>query len=155
MIDELPENIVVGYEGEISNSEVPGALARADLLFLPTKGENFGHAIFEALSCGVPALLSDRTPWRALERQGAGWDLPLAEPRRFAQVIDTYARFDEADRARHRTSARLLAERHARETGAVAATERMLRAMVQASSPGTPAGNLVRAGEIADSGVSG
>ena len=44
-----------------------GALILGAFL-LPTGGENFGHAIFEALSCGVPALISDRTPWRDLLR---------------------------------------------------------------------------------------
>ena len=42
------------------------ALGRSDLFLLPTGGENFGHAIFEALACGVPALISDQTPWRGL-----------------------------------------------------------------------------------------
>ena len=33
-----------------------------DLLFLPTKGENFGHVILESMSAGTPVLISDTTP---------------------------------------------------------------------------------------------
>jgi glycosyltransferase involved in cell wall biosynthesis len=49
-------------------------------LLLPTAGESFGYVIFEALAAGCPVLISDRTPWRDLDRSGVGWDLPLSRP---------------------------------------------------------------------------
>jgi glycosyltransferase involved in cell wall biosynthesis len=48
-----------------------------DYFVLPTKGENFGHAIFEAMAVGCPVLISDQTPWTNLEQKNAGFDLPL------------------------------------------------------------------------------
>jgi glycosyltransferase involved in cell wall biosynthesis len=63
-------------------------LAAHDLFFLPTRGENFGHAIYEALASGIPVLISDRTPWRNLESLGVGWDLPLNAPDKFRHVIE-------------------------------------------------------------------
>ena len=55
-------------------------MAANDLFFLPTRGENFGHVIAEALSVGTPVLISDQTPWRKLAAVGLGHDLPLAVP---------------------------------------------------------------------------
>ena len=49
----------------------PYAVAR--LFLLPSHSENFGMVIAEALACGVPALVTDTTPWQALNRNGCGW----------------------------------------------------------------------------------
>jgi glycosyltransferase involved in cell wall biosynthesis len=96
------------------------------MLFLPTTGENFGHAIFEALSCAVPVLISDTTPWRGLAAIRAGWDLPLQDPTAFAAVIDAYLAMSEAERWQLQRGARAAAEAWVRETGSVATTRAML-----------------------------
>ena len=77
LIESLPENVVARYRGTAHNSEVNKILAEYDLFFLPTCGENYGHVIAEAVSAGTPVLLSDQTPWRNLQKEGVGWDLPL------------------------------------------------------------------------------
>lgn len=48
----------------------------ASLFLLPSHGENFGLSIAEALANGVPALVTDTTPWSGLNRTGAGWCVP-------------------------------------------------------------------------------
>jgi glycosyltransferase involved in cell wall biosynthesis len=48
----------------------------ASLFILPSHGENFGLAIAEALANGVPALVTDATPWSGLNSNGAGWCVP-------------------------------------------------------------------------------
>ena len=106
----LPPHVVVRFHGEVSNAEAPRLLAAHDLLFLPTLGENFGHAIFESLASGVPVLISDRTPWRSLEARHAGIDLPLERPDLFAQVIERFAVMAPADFIPWRDGARLEAE---------------------------------------------
>jgi glycosyltransferase involved in cell wall biosynthesis len=87
LIAKLPPNIRVRYRGEARHEDVAGIFAGHDLLLLPTRGENFGHVICEALASGCPVLISDRTPWRNLEAAGVGWDLPLNEPERFQAVL--------------------------------------------------------------------
>jgi len=89
MISRLPSNIRVAYAGEIRHDLTEGILSQNDLFFLPTHGENYGHVILEALRAGCPILISDQTPWRNLEREGVGWDLPLDEPKRFQQALQT------------------------------------------------------------------
>ena len=110
---ELPGNVAARYRGEIENSAIPDLMARSDLLLLPTRGENFGHSIFEALSCGVPVMISDRTPWRDLARQHAGWDLPLSAPAAFTAAIDALSAMSAGERLQLAAGARRVAERHA------------------------------------------
>ncbi len=83
----LPDNIHVEYRGSIANEKVTRVLRQYDLFFLPTRGENFGHVILEALMAGCPVLISDRTPWSRVEQEGAGWTVPLEQPDRFRAVL--------------------------------------------------------------------
>lgn len=88
----LPEHIQLHYHGMKPHSDVPQTLAGHDLFFLPTRGENYGHAIVEAWAAGLPVLISDETPWRGLEALGVGWDLPLIDVGAFVSVIETLSR---------------------------------------------------------------
>ena len=57
-------------QGELKRS----ALANADALILPSHQENFGMAVVEALSMGIPVLISDRVNiWREIEEDRAGY----------------------------------------------------------------------------------
>lgn len=89
-ISILPPNIKVKYHGSIPNEKVFEIISQNHLFFMPTLGENYGHAIAESLNCGVPVLISDRTPWRSLENHNVGWDLPLENPDKFSKIIDGY-----------------------------------------------------------------
>lgn len=106
LLTELPPNVQAHYVGNIKPPEVKPLLRTFDLFFLPTHGENYGHAIAEALSVGTPVLISDTTPWRGLSSRGVGWELPLDNPDRFAQVVDEYAEMSEADKERMSQRAR-------------------------------------------------
>lgn len=97
IIASLPENIKVLYHGELPYPETREFLSRRDIFYLPTRGENFGHAVWEALSAGCPALVSDLTPWRGLEEKGAGWDLPLARPDLFEAVLRRAAAMNDTE----------------------------------------------------------
>lgn len=50
----------------------PPPYAVASLFLLPSHSENFGLVIAEALVRGVPALVTDATPWSGLDSAGAG-----------------------------------------------------------------------------------
>lgn len=54
----------------------PPPYAAASLFVLPSHSENFGLVIAEALAAGVPALVTDTTPWQGLARTDAGWCVP-------------------------------------------------------------------------------
>lgn len=91
IIDALPGHIQVEHKGELTPDQVVPTLSAYDLFFMPTKGENYGHVIAEALCAGLPILIADTTPWRNLQKQGIGWDLPLNDPAAFSTVIDQLA----------------------------------------------------------------
>ncbi|SEF02921.1 Glycosyltransferase involved in cell wall bisynthesis [Rhizobiales bacterium GAS188] len=126
IIDKLPPHVSVNHKGEIANSQVPGTLARYELFFLPTHGENFGHAILDALSVGVPVLISDRTPFLDLERKSAGWSLPLDTKWAYVAAIDAFAALDRTGRARLAQGARGLAEQVVNESDAVSKSRAMI-----------------------------
>lgn len=61
-----------------SGVNCPPPYAIASLFVLPSHSENFGLVIAEALAAGVPALVTDTTPWQGLDAQGGGWCVPWA-----------------------------------------------------------------------------
>ncbi|MFS0739850.1 glycosyltransferase [Brevundimonas sp. 3P9-tot-E] len=106
LISGLPENANVEYMGPVHPDNVQATLSGYDFFFMPTHGENYGHVIREALSAGLPALISDQTPWRDLSAASAGADLPLAKPEAFATWIESFSRLPPADRQSMRDAAR-------------------------------------------------
>ena len=96
LMDLLPQHVRATYCGSLHPTEVPGILREADLFILPTKGENFGHIIAEALCAGTPVLISDQTPWKDLESNMAGWALPLKDTGRFVATLDHVGDMDAA-----------------------------------------------------------
>jgi glycosyltransferase involved in cell wall biosynthesis len=70
-------NAEIRFDGEINPQEVAEALQSAHFFYMTTLGENYGHAIIEALVHSTPVIISDRTPWRNLAQTNAGWDVPL------------------------------------------------------------------------------
>lgn len=74
-IKQLPSHISVNYRGIIPSEDVPKVLQNYDFFVLLSEGENFGHAILEALMAGIPVIISDRTPWKNLQSKKIGWDL--------------------------------------------------------------------------------
>ena len=67
--------------------DIPKTLTQFHFFFLPTTGENFGHAILESRLSGTPVIISNTTPWTNLAELGVGWDLPLYEPRQFLKAL--------------------------------------------------------------------
>jgi glycosyltransferase involved in cell wall biosynthesis len=119
------------YEGAVPAEKVGDVLSCSDLFFLPTRGENFGHVFVESWAAGVPVLTSDQTPWRDLERQGVGWDLPLGDASAFARVIDDAARWSAEQRAEYRDRCLRFAEHHVRSDSATEDNRRMFSGIVR------------------------
>lgn len=94
-IESLPEGITVELQQDVPHHQVEQLINAHHLFVLPTLGENFGHAIFEALSAGRPVLISDQTPWRNLQEYHAGWDLTLSDEKAFVQVLQEVTSMDD------------------------------------------------------------
>lgn len=96
IIGNLPANIQVTYHGSLPSSLVSATLREYHALFLPTRGENFGHVILESLSAGLPVIISDQTPWRDLQVLQVGYDLPLSDQQQFFAALQHMVDLDQA-----------------------------------------------------------
>ncbi len=95
VIEQLPQNIVVQYKGSIDSSLVEETLQQYHFLWMPTRGENFGHIILESFVASIPVIISDQTPWTNLEKNKLGFDLPLNNKQPFAAAIDHCCAMDQ------------------------------------------------------------
>jgi len=87
LMARMPRNVEVTYRGPVAQEDVIETISRYQFFVLPTLGENYGHTIVEALFAGRPVVIGDKTPWRGLAAEGAGWDIALDEPERWRRVL--------------------------------------------------------------------
>lgn len=97
-LENLPKNIHYRYCGEVNSEKVIDVLSNYDAFLFPTKGENFGHVIYEALASGCVSIISDRTPWLDLYENGCGYVLPLENLNVFVETIKELAEIKEVNR---------------------------------------------------------
>ncbi|WP_439883008.1 glycosyltransferase [Pontibacter sp. MBLB2868] len=97
LIRKMPESVVVRYIGSIESRLVPETLENHHMLFMPSRGENFGHVILESLTAGCPVLISDQTPWKGLKALGIGFDHPLEEKKRFADTLQALVNLSQEE----------------------------------------------------------
>ncbi|MGZ4036062.1 MAG: glycosyltransferase family 4 protein [Bacteroidia bacterium] len=96
-LDQLPSNIKASYKGSIESAKVLELLKNYHFMFMPTRGENFGHIILQSLSAGCPVIISDKTPWQKLSMENTGWDLSLESPEIFADVIEQCSKMEQKE----------------------------------------------------------
>ncbi|WP_246849705.1 glycosyltransferase [Rubellimicrobium arenae] len=72
LVAELGLTDRVLFRGQIGAQEKLRAFAEADLFCLPTRSENFGIVVGEALAHGVPVITTTAAPWDGLETEGCG-----------------------------------------------------------------------------------
>jgi glycosyltransferase involved in cell wall biosynthesis len=90
VIERLPANIRVTFHGPVEPDHVKNVLEDSHVFILPSKSENFGHAIIEALSLGRPVITSYGTPWNKLKDNIAGVNVE-PEPEKLASEISDFA----------------------------------------------------------------
>ena len=90
----LPANVKVVYAGEVVPALIPDALKEADVFILPSKSENFGHAIYEAMTAGKPVITSHNTPWNDLTFNKAGVNVSIENSTEIRNAIEFFAEMD-------------------------------------------------------------
>ena len=84
-------NVTIAYHGALNPKDLPKTFLYADYFILPTKHENFGHAIVESWANGCPVILSQNTPWRNLKEKKIGWDVDLNNPTELIEAVQEAA----------------------------------------------------------------
>lgn len=96
-IKKLPRNISVFLHKEIEPQKVKDVLSEANVFILPSKSENFGHAIYEALSAGRPVMVSNNTPWNGLREMQAGINVSIENAIGLTEAIEFFTAMDNGE----------------------------------------------------------
>jgi glycosyltransferase involved in cell wall biosynthesis len=94
IIQKLPHNIKVQYMGPVSPNDVEEALNWAHVKILPSKSENYGHAMVEALCAGKPLISSHFIPWNDLNINNAGFNVNPNNMEELVDAMEFYANVD-------------------------------------------------------------
>ena len=98
LLQMLPSNCTVSYKGELNPTQVYTTLQNYHIFILPSESENFGHALYEAMIAGKPIMTSCNTPWNALAKNQAGWNVQL-NTKAIQEVIENVAAVNYDDYA--------------------------------------------------------
>ncbi|CAN5690159.1 hypothetical protein BH11BAC3_BH11BAC3_39510 [soil metagenome] len=90
-ITVLPKHIKVTYHGNVVPTKVEASLQLMKVFIMPSKSENFGHAIIEALSAGKPVITSHYTPFNNLHNEMAGSNVSIDNTHELTAAIDFFA----------------------------------------------------------------
>ena len=123
----LPDNVILNVAGALPYHEILKRLQAAHFFVLPTLNENFGYVFIEALACGCPLLISDRTAWNDIGSKGAGWTLPLEDPAAWTASIRECVEMDQARFSTMADSARAYAMSWLEDPSMEAATAELLK----------------------------
>lgn len=78
----------VEFTGEVGGEVLQQLWGLADLFVLPTRSENFGMVVAEALAREIPVITTRAAPWAELEERRCGWWIEQGpEPLRAALAV--------------------------------------------------------------------
>ena len=87
LADKLGLAEQVRFEGHVTGQEKIKCFERSDVFVMPSHNESFGLSAAEALSHGLPVIVSKGTPWSEVEREGCGLWVDN-NPQSLAQAIN-------------------------------------------------------------------
>ena len=106
LINSLPENIKVVYHGAVEPARVHELFEQIHLYIQPSKSENFGHAILEALSAGKPVITTDTTPFTNLTEKKSGYTIQINQlESQLSRAINHFAQMHSEEFSAYQKSA--------------------------------------------------
>lgn len=103
----VPSNVV--WEGKLRSGSLRNLLRRCHLLVLPSLSDSFGLAVVEAMACGLPVIVSERTGAADLVTPGVeGFVVPVRDVQSLARAIERLL-FDPIECTRMGRNARIRA----------------------------------------------
>ena len=93
LIKKYGDRVGVEVKTNLSFNDLVSELKRSDLFALPSLAEGFGHAILEAMACGLPVLTTRNTCAPDIMEDGTeGFLVPIRSPGSIAEKLDWGAR---------------------------------------------------------------
>ncbi|MEH6542441.1 MAG: glycosyltransferase [Porticoccaceae bacterium] len=112
LADSLGVSDKITWTGMLSGDLKWGAYHSADAFILPSHQENFGIVVAEALSCGLPVLISNKVNiWREIESDKAGLVADDTEEG-CSELIQGWMQQTESDKDALRQNSRACFERN-------------------------------------------
>jgi glycosyltransferase involved in cell wall biosynthesis len=103
----------VAFRGQLLGEDKSSAFANATVFALPSENESFGIAVAEALSAGLPVIISKHVAIAVeVAAAGAGVIVPSLEPEDWAQAVIALLQDDAALNAMSAAARRLASERY-------------------------------------------
>ncbi len=100
-LKQLPENVEYHYRGIAPAEEIIETFAKYDVFLFPTRGENYGHVIFEAMAGGCVPIISNQTPWTEEKMGHCGYMIPLSEPiETWTETLEQYMLLEQSEKER-------------------------------------------------------
>ncbi|NUM49603.1 MAG: glycosyltransferase [Flavobacteriales bacterium] len=96
-IKQMPKNIQIQFLNALPPAEIEKHYQTNHVFFLPSTGENFGHAIFNSLANGRPVVISDKTPWQAHQEKNGVYSSSLDKQKNFVNTIHHLAAFNQEE----------------------------------------------------------
>lgn len=112
LVETLDLQHRVTFTGMLSGAAKVAALGNADLFVLPSHSENFGIAVAESLSYGVPVITTQATPWQDLQNYECGWWIENNAKTFSATLIEAMQLSDQQRRSLGMKGRTLVAERY-------------------------------------------
>lgn len=119
VIAELSTDKHIRLLGPVNSERVVATLAQYNVFVLPTRNENFGHVILEALEAGCYVMTTTDTPWSALTDMEAGFIFRHDDGDALARAIEDYAAKSSTEKLTLSNNARDYFQRYIREQQAV------------------------------------
>ncbi len=116
------------YIGPVKGKEKLALLSTAWVVALPSRSENYGMVVAEALASGTPALTTTAMPWSAVSAAGCGWVVP-PEVAPLAHALGKALQLSATDHASMRDRARQFVVRDHSLNSAVLRMEQRYRAL--------------------------
>ena len=88
LVRAASRHLPITYTGAVPQSHIVHRLREADVLVQPSEQEEFGHAVAEALACGVPVVTGPTNGTGAYAPTGASASFDSYTPRSLAEAIE-------------------------------------------------------------------